>query len=113
MPRQARLTLLALLLAFTGGLSITAWAADAAQITGLGVTAPADDFVDVDVAFKVSASATAADRIEVTFQVLEGYYLYRGKMKFEVAAGQPAALGTPDLPAGEVKEDEYFGKQEV
>jgi thiol:disulfide interchange protein DsbD len=113
MPRQARLTLLALVLAFTGGLSITAVAADAAQITGLGVTAPADDFVDVDVAFKVSASATAADRIEVTFQVLEGYYLYRGKMKFEVAVGQPAALGTPDLPDGEVKEDEYFGKQEV
>jgi thiol:disulfide interchange protein DsbD len=113
MPRQARLTLLALMLAFIGGLSITAAAADAAQITGLGITAPADDFVDVDVAFRVSASATAADRIEVTFQVLEGYYLYRGKMKFEVAAGQPAALGTPDLPVGEVKEDEYFGKQEV
>jgi thioredoxin:protein disulfide reductase len=113
MPRQARLTLLALVLVFTSGLSITASAADATQITGLGISAPDDEFVDVDVAFKVSASATAADRIEVTFQVLEGYYLYRGKMKFEVAAGQPAALGTPDLPAGEIKEDEYFGKQEV
>jgi len=108
-----------LLLALFAGLAlfaapwITAQAADAAQITGLGLSTPKDDFVDVDVAFKVSAEATAADRIEVDFVVLKGYYLYRNKMKFAVDAGQPAALGAPDLPTGETKEDEYFGKQEV
>ncbi|MFO1504185.1 MAG: protein-disulfide reductase DsbD [Steroidobacteraceae bacterium] len=119
MPRPARPTAPVLLLALFAGLAlfaapwITAQAADAAQITGLGLSTPKDDFVDVDVAFKVSAEATAADRIEVDFVVLKGYYLYRNKMKFAVDAGQPAALGAPDLPTGETKEDEYFGKQEV
>jgi thiol:disulfide interchange protein DsbD len=111
MPRKALLTCLALFFVLFCGFSVTALAADAAQLTGL--TTPRDDFVDVDAAFKVSAEATAADRIEINFEVLKGYYLYRGKMKFAVAEGQPAALGTPDLPAGEIKEDEYFGKQEV
>ena len=111
MPRQARPTLLVLILALFGGAIFTAQAADVSQITGLST--PSDDFVDVDVAFKVSAEATAADRIEINFVVLEGYYLYRGKMKFAVEAGQPVALGAPDLPTGETKEDEYFGKQEV
>ena len=119
MPRPARPTAPVLLLALFAGLAlfaapwITAQAADAAQITGLGLSTPKDDFVDVDVAFKVSAEATVADRIEVDFVVLKGYYLYRNKMKFAVDAGQPAALGAPDLPTGETKEDEYFGKQEV
>ena len=34
-------------------------------------------------------------------------------MKFTAAEGQPAALGTADLPDGEKKVDEYFGEQEV
>ena len=93
MPRPARPTAPVLLLALFAGLAlfaapwITAQAADAAQITGLGLSTPKDDFVDVDVAFKVSAEATAADRIEVDFVVLKGYYLYRNKMKFAVDAG--------------------------
>jgi len=111
MPRLARLPLAALLVALLASISITAAAADATQFTGLST--PKDDFVDVDVAFKVTASATAPDRIEVDFVVLKGYYLYRNKMKFAVDPAQPVALGTPDLPTGETKEDEYFGKQEV
>jgi thioredoxin:protein disulfide reductase len=113
MPRPARQTLLTLLLVLCGSIPVAASAADASQITGLGITTPKDDFVDVDVAFKVMASATAADRIEVDFVVLKGYYLYRNKMKFVVDEGQPVALGAPDLPTGDTKEDEYFGKQEV
>ena len=110
-PLRALNLLCAAVLLLAPSLPLTAVAADAAQLTGL--TTPKDDFVDVDVAFKVTASATAADRIEVDFVVLKGYYLYRNKMKFAVDADQPAALGAPDLPTGETKEDEYFGKQEV
>ena len=75
--------------------------------------AQADELVPPDVAFMVGAVATAPDRIEVIFQVRPTYYLYRSKMKFAAAEGQPAALGTPDLPPGDIKEDAYFGKQEV
>lgn len=91
--------------------NLPAQAADAGAIIGLGQ--PDDEFLPPEVAFQVSAEATAADRIEVVFKVHEGYYLYRGKMKFVAGEGQPAALGTPDLPTGEKKTDEFFGEQEV
>jgi thiol:disulfide interchange protein DsbD len=108
------LTLLGLSLLIGCGNSVTASAADAGSIAAVSSTgSDGDDFVDVDVAFKVGAVATAPDRIEVIFTVLPGYYLYRAKLKFTAAEGQPAALGTPDLPTGETKEDEFFGKQQV
>ena len=111
MPRMARLATLLALLGLSAGLPLAAAAADAGALVAVGRSD--DHFVDVDTAFKVTASATAPDRIEVNFDVLEGYYLYRGKMKFSVVEGQPAGFGNPDLPKGEEKEDEYFGKQEV
>jgi thioredoxin:protein disulfide reductase len=73
----------------------------------------ADEFLHPDQAFMVGAIASAPDRVEVIFQVHPGYYLYRGKMKFAVEKGQSAGLGTPAVPAGEKKVDEYFGEQEV
>jgi thiol:disulfide interchange protein DsbD len=112
MPSKARLATFAALLGLIGGLPMAASAADAGAIVAIGNTGE-DEFLHPDVAFRVTATATAPDRIEVSFQVHPGYYLYRGKMKFVVIEGQPAALGTPDLPAGEKKVDEYFGEQEV
>src|SRR5690606_23593553 len=82
-------------------------------LVGCGVAAAADDFLPMEQAFRVGAVATAPDRIEVIFQVHPGYYLYRSRMKFEVAEGQPVALGAPDIPKGKVKTDEWFGEQEV
>jgi thiol:disulfide interchange protein DsbD len=106
--------LLGLALLAGGGNTVTAEAADAGSIAAVSSKgSDGDDFVDVDVAFKVGAVATAPDRVEVIFQVLKGYYLYRAKLKFVAEDGQPAALGTPDLPKGDTKEDEFFGKQEV
>jgi thiol:disulfide interchange protein DsbD len=81
----------------------------------LGVATPAlaEDFLDADQAFRVGVVASAPDRVEVIFGVHPGYYLYRSRMKFEVEADQPVALGTPDLPKGKLKNDEFFGEQEV
>jgi thiol:disulfide interchange protein DsbD len=90
--------------------------AAACLLLGLGraeVTAAAEEFLPPELAFKVGAVATAPDRVEVIFQVHPGYYLYRSRMKFEVDEGQPVALGTPDLPKGKRKTDEFFGEQEV
>jgi thioredoxin:protein disulfide reductase len=108
------LTLLGLTLLGCAGLSVSASAADASSMAAISSTgSDGDEFLPPEVAFKVGAIATAPDRIEVIFQVHPGYYLYRSKMKFVAAEGQPAALGTADLPAGEKKVDEYFGEQEV
>jgi thiol:disulfide interchange protein DsbD len=82
---------------------------------GVGTTtAQAEEYVPLPVeqVFQVGAIASAPDRIEVIFQVRPGHYLYRGKLLFK-ADGQPAALGTPDIPAGEKKSDQFFGEQEV
>ncbi len=108
------LTLLGLALLSSAGLQFTAWAAESPSVAAISSAgSDGDDFLHPDVAFQVGAIATAPDRIEVIFTVHPGYYLYRGKMKFTAAEGQPAALGTADLPDGEKKVDEYFGEQEV
>jgi len=77
------------------------------------IAALAAEPLEPDQAFQVGAIATAPDRVEVIFTVQPDYYLYRHRMKFAVAEGQTAAIGNPDLPKGDIKEDKYFGKQEV
>jgi len=54
--------------------------------------------------------------VRINFLVTPGYYLYRHRFNFglDSAAGTPSAtLGTPDIPQGEWKEDEFFGRQQV
>jgi thiol:disulfide interchange protein DsbD len=68
-------------------------------------------------AFRVEATAEGADRLRVDFLVTPGYYLYRHRMSFTIDAGEgavvAATLGAADIPAGEEKEDEFFGRQQV
>ncbi|MCF7965227.1 MAG: protein-disulfide reductase DsbD [Methylobacter tundripaludum] len=68
----------------------------------------AGEVLPPDQAFKVSAKALAADRIEISWDIAEGYYLYRNKMRFESKTGQ-IRLGEPVFPAGETHHDENFG----
>ncbi|TAK62458.1 protein-disulfide reductase DsbD [Methylobacter sp.] len=67
-----------------------------------------DEILPPNQAFKVSAKALAADRIEITWDIAEGYYLYRNKMHFESKTGQ-IRLGDPAFPAGQTHHDENFG----
>ena len=68
----------------------------------------ADDFLDPDVAFKVSKTEQPGV-VLLHFDVAKGYYLYRER--FDFAADNPAVtLGAPVFPKGEVKRDETFGK---
>ncbi|HEY8036712.1 MAG TPA: protein-disulfide reductase DsbD [Methylobacter sp.] len=68
----------------------------------------ADEILPPNQAFKVSAKALAADRIEISWDIAEGYYLYRNKMHFESKTGQ-IRLGDPAFPAGQTHHDENFG----
>jgi thioredoxin:protein disulfide reductase len=72
-----------------------------------------DDFLPPEEAFKVSATASAPDRVEISYLIADGYYLYRDKLKFAVNGEPSASVGKPDLPAGQTKTDEYFGEQVV
>ena len=68
----------------------------------------ADEVLPPNQAFKVSAKALAADRIEVSWDIAEGYYLYRNKMHFESKTTE-IRLSDPAFPAGQNKHDENFG----
>ncbi len=70
----------------------------------------AEEFLDPEVAFKFSARALDAHTLEARWQIADDYYMYRDKFKFAV---EGATLGTPQLPAGKVKDDEFFGKVEI
>ncbi len=70
----------------------------------------ADELLEPEAAFKFSARALDANTLEARWQIADGYYMYRKKFKFEVVGG---TLGTPRLPAGKMKEDEFFGRVET
>jgi len=71
-----------------------------------------DDLLPPEKAFKFSAVMAEPGIAEVRYQIADGYYMYRDKFRF---SAQPAgaSLGEPQLPAGKIKEDEYFGKVET
>lgn len=68
----------------------------------------ADDLLPPEQAFKVSAKAISADQIEISWDIADGYYLYRNKIHVESKTGQ-IQLGNPVFPAGQTKHDEFFG----
>ena len=74
--------------------------------------AAAQDLLDVDKAFRLSARAVDAGTLEVRYDIAKGYYMYRDKFKFAL---EPAAVqtGTPQFPPGKVKQDEFFGEVET
>jgi hypothetical protein len=61
-------------------------------------------------AFAFSVQAIDESTVEARFAIANGYYLYRDKLKFLV---EPVGVaGTPALPPGKMKHDEFFGNVE-
>ena len=75
-----------------------------------GTFAKAQDFLDPEAAFKFSVRAMDANTLEASWQIADGYYMYRPKFKFELTGG---SLGTVKYPPGKMKVDETFGNVEV
>ena len=72
----------------------------------------ADDLLEPDKAFRLSAHALDAGTLEVRYRIAEGYYLYRDKFRF---AAEPATvrLGPAQFPPGDVHQDQFFGRVET
>ncbi|MCI0914252.1 protein-disulfide reductase DsbD [Pseudomonas putida] len=70
------------------------------------------DFLPVHEAFKLSLVQADAHTLKLRFVATDGYYLYRHRFQFRT---EPAdiALGSPNIPKGEAKHDEFFGDVEV
>ncbi|MBA5685576.1 protein-disulfide reductase DsbD [Rugamonas apoptosis] len=81
-----------------------------ALLLALGAARPAhadEDYLEPDAAFRFSARMADAHTVAVTYQIADGYYMYRERFKF---AAQGATLGAPKIPAGKIHFDETFQK---
>jgi len=70
------------------------------------------DLLPVDEAFSLSASAPDRDRLEFTWKIVKGYYLYRHRIDVRPVDGTFNA-GPLQLPTGEKHTDEFFGEVET
>ena len=71
-----------------------------------------EGLLDPEAAFRFSAKMVDSQTVQVRYQIADGYYMYRDRFRFE-AVQQAVVLGTPRLPAGTIKADEFFGKVET
>ncbi len=62
-----------------------------------------------DAAFAFSGSVTDRSTLQVDWDIADGYYLYRDRIRFSTDT-PGVELGEPALPAGTIKDDEFFGK---
>jgi len=76
-----------------------------------GAATNEDGFLDPNVAFRVSAGVDG-NAIRVRWIIADGYYIYR--QKIDIRPESPdLTLSAPQLPAGLVKVDPFFGSQEI
>ncbi|MCW8832373.1 MAG: protein-disulfide reductase DsbD family protein, partial [Colwellia sp.] len=68
-----------------------------------------DEFLKVDQAFIFNFDQ-ANNQLEISFDITEGYYLYRHQFKF---TSENAKISTVELPQGIDHEDEFFGVQQI
>lgn len=71
-----------------------------------------NDVLPPDQAFRFAAFPDGPDRVRLVWQIADDYYLYRSRIKIETTSHR-AQLGSPQMPEGEIKQDDYFGKQEI
>ena len=81
-------------------------------LSKLAFAAVNDEPLPPEQAFKISAKALSADQLEITWDIADGYYLYRDKMKF-ISKTEQIQTVTPAFPEGETKHDENFGDMVV
>ena len=88
-------------------------ATDAGSLNALAARpASGDEFLDPDVAFRLSVAPDGPDRVRLTWAIAPHYYLYRDRIKLKTATAG-VALGKTDFPPGITKNDEYFGEQVI
>jgi thiol:disulfide interchange protein DsbD len=111
-----------LLAAGNGSASAMGGSNDASTLTPKGIDAVlgksaakgsgGDDFLAPDEAFRFNAFPDGPDHVKLIWQIADGYYLYRARVK-AATSSTDAQLGGLEMPTGETKTDEYFGKQEI
>lgn len=78
----------------------SAWAVDPEQL------------LQPDEAFQFDAELGDADKLLLSWDIADGYYLYRHKFKF-ISQSPDINTGEPAFPAGQSKQDQHFGSVEI
>ncbi|WP_323001488.1 protein-disulfide reductase DsbD [Denitromonas sp.] len=81
-------------------------------LLGLLGPAHAQELLPPEQAYRASVGTLAPDQLEVRFEIVDGYYLYKDKFQFRTEP-ESVEVGTPALPAGKKKTDEFFGEVET
>ncbi len=68
-----------------------------------------DELLMPDQAFQISARSDGPDTLLVEWQIADGYYMYRDKLRFSSDA-VGIELGEPELSEAKIKQDEFFGE---
>jgi thiol:disulfide interchange protein DsbD len=72
-----------------------------------------NELLPPDQAFKFFAVVTDSRNVHVNWEIANGYYLYREKIKLNVINTTDNPLGLYSIPHGTPKEDEAFGQVEI
>ena len=106
-----RISTLACLTACIALMSTFASTANAKPWWMRGIESKETDFLPPDAAFRVSAR-TEGNVVRVRWVIADKYYLYR--QKIDIKAESPDLnVAAPVLPKGTLKNDAYFGTQEI
>jgi thiol:disulfide interchange protein DsbD len=83
-------------------------------LLGLTTTAHAfeDELLPPDEAFALSAAMVDAETVRLTWDIADGYYLYKSKFRFR-SDSDSVAIGPAEIPDGTLQNDEFFGEIEV
>lgn len=71
-----------------------------------------DDLLKPEQAFVLTVTPSDSKTLIAEWDIAEGYYLYRERFRFE-SATPGIQLGEPHFPAGQPKQDEFFGLMET
>lgn len=80
-------------------------------ITGQVVALDQDELLMPDEAFRFTSENSQSGLLNVQWEIADGYYLYKNKIKVTSEDGK--VLKLPGLPDGKLKKDELFGDVEV
>lgn len=83
-----------------------------AALLALVAHAAEPDILPVEQAFALQSKVVSRERVELSWRIADGYYLYRDKIKARTdTAG--VTVGTLETPPGERTSDEFLGDVEI
>jgi thiol:disulfide interchange protein DsbD len=80
---------------------------------GFGFGNTEDELLPPDQAFQLDVQVSNANTLTASWNIAEGYYLYRHKFGFDIEPTAGVTLAPEQMPEGEHKTDEFFGDIQV